>query len=168
MQFNKPPYTGNEDQFVLQALRSGKMSGDGEFTNKCQTWFEKNLPCTKSLLTPSCTAALEMAAILLGIKAGDEVIMPSYTFVSTANAFVLRGAKIVFVDIKSDTMNIDETKIEAVGRNSENPDYAWNNLPYLDLYSATITIHVIKKGQASAIEHINNTIIKNHIIILYL
>ena len=113
MQFNKPPYTGNEDQFVLQALRSGKMSGDGEFTNKCQTWFEKNLPCTKSLLTPSCTAALEMAAILLNIKPGDEIIMPSYTFVSTANAFVLRGARIVFVDIRPDTMNIDETKIEA-------------------------------------------------------
>lgn len=111
--FNRPPYTGNEDQYVLQAMRSQKISGDGPFTKKCHEWFENNLPCQKVLLTPSCTAALEMAAILLGIKAGDEVIMPSYTFVSTANAFVLRGAKIVFVDIKSDTMNIDETKIEA-------------------------------------------------------
>ena len=111
--FNKPPYTGNEDQYVLQAMRSEKISGDGPFTKKCHEWFENNLPCQKVLLTPSCTAALEMAAILLGIQAGDEVIMPSYTFVSTANAFVLRGAKIIFVDIRPYTMNIDETKIEA-------------------------------------------------------
>lgn len=111
--FNKPPYTGNEDQYVLQAMRSDKMSGDGPFTKRCHNWFESNLPCKKALLTPSCTAALEMAAILVDIQPGDEVIMPSYTFVSTANAFVLRGAKIVFVDICPDTMNIDETKIEA-------------------------------------------------------
>lgn len=111
--FNKPPYTGNEDQYVLQAMRSDKMSGDGPFTKRCHTWFESNLPCKKALLTPSCTAALEMAAILVDIQPGDEVIMPSYTFVSTANAFVLRGAKIVFVDIRPDTMNIDESKIEA-------------------------------------------------------
>lgn len=111
--FNKPPYTGNEDQYVLQAMRSNKMSGDGPFTKRCHTWFESNLPCKKALLTPSCTAALEMAAILINIQPGDEVIMPSYTFVSTANAFVLRGAKIVFVDIRPDTMNIDESKIEA-------------------------------------------------------
>lgn len=111
--FNKPPYTGNEDQYVLQAMRSAKMSGDGPFTQQCQAWFEKNLPCKKTLLTPSCTAALEMAAILIDTQAGDEIIMPSYTFVSTANAFVLRGAKIVFVDVRPDTMNIDETKIEA-------------------------------------------------------
>lgn len=111
--FNKPPYTGNEDQYVLQAMCSDKMSGDGPFTQRCHTWFESNLPCKKALLTPSCTAALEMAAILVDIQPGDEVIMPSYTFVSTANAFVLRGAKIVFVDIRPDTMNIDESKIEA-------------------------------------------------------
>lgn len=111
--FNRPPYTGNEDQYVLQAMRSDKMSGDGPFSKLCQTWFEKNLPCNKALLTPSCTAALEMAAILVDIQPGDEVIMPSYTFVSTANAFVLRGAKIVFVDIRPDTMNIDESKIES-------------------------------------------------------
>lgn len=111
--FNKPPYTGNEDQYVLQAMRSDKMSGDGPFTKRCHAWFESNLPCKKALLTPSCTAALEMAAILVDIQPGDEVIMPSYTFVSTANAFVLRGAKIVFVDVRPDTMNIDETKIEA-------------------------------------------------------
>lgn len=111
--FNKPPYTGNEDQYVLAAMHSSKMSGDGYFAKLCQDWFEKNLGCQKALLTPSCTHALEMAALLLDIQPGDEVIMPSYTFVSTANAFVLRGAKIVFVDIRPDTMNIDENLIEA-------------------------------------------------------
>lgn len=111
--FNKPLLTGNEKKHVLQAMQSDKISGDGYFGKKCQTWFEEQLGCSKALLTPSCTAALEMAAILIDIQPGDEVIMPSYTFVSTANAFVLRGAKIVFVDIHADTMNIDETKIEA-------------------------------------------------------
>lgn len=110
--FNRPPYTGNEDQYVLVAMRSDKMSGDGEYGRKCQHWFELQLGCKRSFLTPSCTQALEMAALLLDIQPGDEVIMPSYTFVSTANAFVLRGAKIVFVDIRPDTMNIDETLIE--------------------------------------------------------
>ncbi len=110
--FNKPPYTGNEDQYVLQSMHGDKISGDGPFSKHCHKWFEDHLPCEKALLTPSCTAALEMAAILIDIQPGDEVIMPSYTFVSTANAFVLRGAKIVFVDIRPDTMNIDETKIE--------------------------------------------------------
>lgn len=110
--FNKPPYTGNEEQFVLQSIKSSKISGDGYFTKKCSDWFEEKLKCKKALLTTSCTHALEMAALLLDIKEGDEVIMPSYTFVSTANAFVLRGAKIVFVDIRPDTMNIDESKIE--------------------------------------------------------
>lgn len=111
--FNRPPVTGNEEQYILQALQSPKISGDGPFGQKCQKWFEQNLPCKKSLLTPSCTAALELAALLIDIQPGDEVIMPSYTFVSTANAFVLRGAKIVFVDIRPDTMNIDEQLIEA-------------------------------------------------------
>ncbi len=111
--FNRPPYTGNEDQYVLAAMRSDKMSGDGKFGNQCQRWFQEKLGCKKSLLTPSCTQALDMAAILLDIQPGDEVIMPSFTFVSTANAFVLRGAKIVFVDIRPDTMNIDEKLIEA-------------------------------------------------------
>jgi len=111
--FNKPPLTGNEQQYVLEAMQSNKMSGDGVFGEKCQTWFEKKLGCGKALLTPSCTAALEMSAILIEIQPGDEVIMPSYTFVSTANAFVLRGAKIVFVDIRPDTMNIDEALIES-------------------------------------------------------
>ncbi|WP_428026095.1 dTDP-4-amino-4,6-dideoxygalactose transaminase [Arcobacter sp.] len=110
--FNKPPFTGNEEKYILESIKSSKISGDGEFTKKCHQWFEENLNCPKALLTTSCTHALEMTAILIDIKEGDEVIMPSYTFVSTANAFVLRGAKIVFVDIRPDTMNIDETKIE--------------------------------------------------------
>ncbi|OUE44874.1 dTDP-4-amino-4,6-dideoxygalactose transaminase [Billgrantia desiderata SP1] len=111
--FNKPPYTGRENEHVLAALKSGKLSGDGAYTYKCHEWFENTLPCNKALLTPSCTQALEMAALLINTKPGDEVIMPSYTFVSTANAFVLRGARIVFVDIRPDTMNMDERKIEA-------------------------------------------------------
>ena len=111
--FNKPPLTGNEQQYVLEAMASSKISGDGPFGLKCQVWFEENLGCSKALLTPSCTHALEMAALLSDIQPGDEVIMPSYTFVSTANAFVLRGAKIVFVDIRPDTMNLDENLIEA-------------------------------------------------------
>ena len=111
--FNKPPHTGAEEQYVLQAIKSDKISGDGLFGKKCQAWFEEKLGCKKTLLTPSCTAALEMAAILIDIQPGDEVIVPSYTFVSTANAFVLRGATIVFVDIRPDTMNMDEKLIEA-------------------------------------------------------
>ncbi|PRM91343.1 dTDP-4-amino-4,6-dideoxygalactose transaminase [Arcobacter cryaerophilus gv. occultus] len=110
--FNKPPLTGNEEKYVLESMKSSKISGDGEFTKRCHRWFEERFDCKKVLLTPSCTHALEMAALLLEIKEGDEVIMPSYTFVSTADAFVLRGAKIVFVDIRPDTMNIDESKIE--------------------------------------------------------
>lgn len=111
--FNRPPYTGNEDQHVLAAMRSDKISGDGQYGLKCQEWFEQYLGSPKTLLTPSCTQALEMAALLIDIQPGDEVIMPSYTFVSTANAFVLRGAKIVFVDIRPDTLNLDESLIEA-------------------------------------------------------
>lgn len=109
--FNKPPYTGNEEQYLLEAARSNAMAGDGKFSKKCEQWFESNFDVTKCLLTPNCTQALEMAAILIDIQPGDEVIMPSYTFVSTANAFVLRGAKVVFVDVRKDTMNIDEEKI---------------------------------------------------------
>lgn len=111
--FNKPAYIGIEDKYILESLKSGKLSGDGFFSKRCQKWFEENSFTHKALLTPNCTQALEMAAILMDIKAGDEVIMPSYTFVSTANAFVLRGAKVVFVDIRKDTMNIDENLIEA-------------------------------------------------------
>jgi len=111
--FNRAPYTGEEDVYVLDAMHGRSLVGDGEYGKKCQNWFEKELICKKTLLTPSCTHALEMAAILIDIHPDDEVIMPSYTFVSTANAFVLRGAKIVFVDIRPDTMNIDETLIES-------------------------------------------------------
>lgn len=110
--FNKPPLTGHEEKYVLEAMKSLKISGDGLFGKRCQQWFEQRLPCQKTLLTPSCTHALEMAALLLDIKEGDEVIMPSYTFVSTADAFALRGAKIVFVDVRPETMNIDERLIE--------------------------------------------------------
>lgn len=111
--FNKPPRTGNEDKYVLEAMNSLKISGDGAFGKRSQEWFEKRYGCPKTLLTPSCTHALEMAALLLDIKEGDEVIMPSYTFVSTADAFALRGAKIVFVDVRAETMNMDERLIEA-------------------------------------------------------
>lgn len=111
--FNKPCYTGNERKNLEQVFANNKFSGDGPFTKKCNEWFETRFGCQKALLTTSCTHALEMAAILADIQPGDEVIMPSYTFVSTANAFVLRGAKTVFIDIRPDTMNIDETLIEA-------------------------------------------------------
>ena len=111
--FNQPAYTGNEEKYVLESIKSNHISGNGKFTKMCESWFEHYLASKKTLLTTSCTHALEMAAILLEIQEGDEVIMPSYTFVSTANAFVLRGARVVFVDIRADTMNIDETKIEA-------------------------------------------------------
>jgi len=110
--FNLPPHTGKEKKYILKSIESTHISADGKYTKKCQQWFEENLNIKKALLTSSCTHALEIAAILLNIKDGDEIIMPSYTFVSTANAFALRGAKIIFVDIKDDTMNIDETKIE--------------------------------------------------------
>jgi dTDP-4-amino-4,6-dideoxygalactose transaminase len=111
--FNKPPYTGSEEKYVLEAMHSSHIAGDGVFALKCQEWFERHLECHNALLITSCTHALEMAAILIDIQPGDEVIMPSYTFVSTANAFVIRGARIVFVDIRPDTMNIDETLIES-------------------------------------------------------
>ena len=111
--FNAPPVVGTELDYMQSAMNSGKLCGDGGFTRRCQQWLEQHFGSEKVLLTPSCTASLEMAALLLDIQPGDEVIMPSYTFVSTANAFVLRGAKIVFVDIRPDTMNIDETLIEA-------------------------------------------------------
>ncbi len=111
--FNRPPLVGSEKDYLAQAMQGNKLSGDALFGKKCQLWFEHELACNKALLTPSCTAALEMAAMLIDIQPGDEVIMPSYTFVSTANAFVLRGAKVAFVDIRPDTMNIDEKLIEA-------------------------------------------------------
>lgn len=110
--FNKPPYTGKELSYIEEAIQSQKICGDGVFTKKCSEWIEEKTGTTKALLTTSCTHAIELAALLAEIKPGDEVIMPSYTFVSTADAFVLRGAKAVFVDIRPDTMNIDENLIE--------------------------------------------------------
>lgn len=111
--FNAPPIVGSELEYMQSAMASGKLCGDGGFTRRCQQWMEQRFGSKKVLLTPSCTASLEMAALLINLQPGDEVIMPSYTFVSTANAFVLRGATIVFVDIRPDTLNIDESKIEA-------------------------------------------------------
>jgi dTDP-4-amino-4,6-dideoxygalactose transaminase len=112
--FNKPYFSGNETDYIKKAVNSGMISGNGVFTKKCQAFFENKYNIKKALLTTSCTDALEMCALLLNIKEGDEVIMPSYTFVSTANAFVLRGAKIIFADSKADHPNLDETKIEAL------------------------------------------------------
>jgi dTDP-4-amino-4,6-dideoxygalactose transaminase len=111
--FNKPYLTGQEFKYFKEADDNGQFSGDGKFTKLCNEWFTANTGSYKVLLTHSCTAALEMAAILADIKPGDEVIMPSYTFVSTANAFMLRGAIPVFVDIRPDTLNIDERLIES-------------------------------------------------------
>lgn len=110
--FNVPPYTGKEIEYIKQAVENQKICGDGPFTKKCNEWMEQKTGTAKCLLTTSCTHATELAALLADIKEGDEVILPSYTFVSTADAFVLRGAKAVFVDIRPDTMNIDENLIE--------------------------------------------------------
>ncbi len=111
--FNIPPYIGTELDYVHQAVCDNrKLSGDGPFTKRCNQWLEENLNAQKVLLTTSGTAALEMAALLCDIKPGDEVIVPSYTFSTTASAFVMAGATLVFVDIRPDTINIDETKIE--------------------------------------------------------
>lgn len=112
--FNKPYLTGKEAHYMYDAVHTGKLSGNGKYTKLCQQWFESNYGFHKCLLTTSCTDALEMAAILLNIAPGDEVIMPSYTFVSTANAFVLRGAKLVFADSRKDHPGIDEDSIEAL------------------------------------------------------
>jgi dTDP-4-amino-4,6-dideoxygalactose transaminase len=111
--FNRPYATGNELAYLTEAQRQGHLSGDGAFTHRCQQWIEQRTGCVKALLTQSCTSALELSALLLDLEPGDEVIMPSFTFVSTANAFVLRGAVPVFVDIRQDTLNLDEKLIEA-------------------------------------------------------
>ena len=110
--FNVPQVVGNELKYIEQAIGNHKICGDGEFTKKCSAWMEEKTGTAKALLTTSCTHATEMAALLADIQPGDEVVMPSFTFVSTADAFVLRGAKVKFVDIRPDTMNIDETLIE--------------------------------------------------------
>ena len=113
IRFNVPPFTGKEMDYIRQAVENQKICGDGEFTRKCSEWIEKKTGTRKCLLTTSCTHATELAALLAQVGPGDEIIMPSFTFVSTADAFVLRGAVPVFVDIRPDTMNIDETLIEA-------------------------------------------------------
>lgn len=113
IRFNVPPFTGKEYDYVRQAVENQKICGDGEFTKKANSWFENRTGTAKCLMTTSCIHATELAAILADIQPGDEIIMPSFTFVSTANAFVLRGGVPVFVDIRPDTMNIDETLIEA-------------------------------------------------------
>lgn len=110
--FNRPCITGPEFEYMHQALENGHASGDGPFTKKCQTMMEQSLGVPRALLTTSCTHALEMCALLLDVQPGDEVIVPDFTFVSTANAFALRGARIVFADIRPDTLNIDETRLE--------------------------------------------------------
>lgn len=111
--FNNPPYTGNELGYIKEAIESKKICGDGQFTKKCNAWFEERFSAQKVLLTTSGTTALDMAALLCDFQPGDEVILPSFTFSSTATSVILGGAKLVFVDIRPDTMNIDETKIEA-------------------------------------------------------
>ncbi|MCQ2104494.1 MAG: dTDP-4-amino-4,6-dideoxygalactose transaminase [Fibrobacter sp.] len=111
--FNKPPFVGSEFDYVRAAVESGRICGDGQFNQKCHAWLKEHTGTAKALLTTSCTHALEMAALLCDIKPGDEVIMPSFTFVSTADAFAMRGAKCVFVDIRSDTMNMDEKLVES-------------------------------------------------------
>src|SRR5215469_9327733 len=110
--FNRACLLGNEFRYILQALENSHISGDGDFTKRCHAWLENEIGAPKALLTTSCTHALELSALLLDFKAGDEVIVPSFTFVSTVNAFVLRGARPVFCDIRPDTLNIDETKLE--------------------------------------------------------
>ena len=109
--FNKPPYVGKEKDYIAEAIAANKICGDGQFTKKCHQLLEEMTGSQKVLLTTSGSHALEMAALLCDLEPGDEVILPSFTFSSTANAFVLAGAKLVFVDIRPDTMNIDETKI---------------------------------------------------------
>jgi len=111
--FNRPHLTGRELAYIQQAAAAGQLAGNGRFTKRCQSWLEERLGATRALLTHSCTAALEMSALLIDLQPGDEVIMPSFTFVSTANAFVLRGARPVFVDIRPDTLNLDERLVEA-------------------------------------------------------
>lgn len=113
IKFNEPPFVGSEISYIKDAIESGKICGDGKYTRLCSEWIEKEIGTPKALLTTSCTHALEMASILCDVQPGDEVILPSFTFVSTADAFVLRGAKLVFVDIRPDTMNINEKLIES-------------------------------------------------------
>ncbi len=145
--FNKPTLTGNEEHYVLEAIRSPQISGDGQFTKKCNKWFREKLKCRSVLLTTSCTHALEMAAILIDIKPGDEVIMPSYTFSSTANAFVLRGAKIVFIDIRPDTMNIDVIEDAAQGMMSKYKGAPLGSIGHMGAFSFHETKNYTSGGE---------------------
>ena len=111
--FNQPFVTGTELSNIATAIRSGRLSGDGPFTARCNEWLETRTGCARALLTHSCTGALEMASVLFDLQPGDEVILPSFTFVSSANAFLLRGAVPVFVDIRSDTLNIRLTRVDS-------------------------------------------------------
>ncbi len=112
--FNRPCLAGNEYKYIAEAIANGHASGDGPFTRRCHEFLEHEFHVPKVLLTTSCTHALEMAALLLNCQPGDEVIVPSFTFVSTANAFALRGARIVFADIRPDTLNLDESRLESL------------------------------------------------------
>lgn len=112
--FNRPSFLGREQDYILQSLAAGQISGDGPFSRKCHSFLEGTMDCSRALLTTSCTHALEMAALLLDLKPGDEVIVPSFTFVSTINAFVLRGAKPVFIDVRADTLNMDHDQLESL------------------------------------------------------
>ena len=151
--FNIPPVTGKEIDCISKAIATQHICGDGHFTKACNAWIEQKTGSSKALMTTSCTHAIEMAAILADIQEGDEIIMPSYTFVSTANAFVLRGGVPVFVDIRPDTMNIDETKIEAAKLLVYKA--AWlkqNKLPYstdaakAKLFAAEVAMDVTTKA----------------------
>ena len=112
--FNKPLIIGNEQEYLIKVIKNGKFSGGGEFSQKCSEILQKRIGCAKAIMTPSCTAALEMAGLLCNLQPGDEIILPSFTFVTTASAFALRGAELVWCDIREDTKNIDESKIEAL------------------------------------------------------
>ncbi len=123
--FNKPGMAGNELEYIAEAIRGGHISGDGNYTRKCSTLLEEALGVPKVLLTTSCTHALEMAALLLDLQPGDEVIVPSFTFVSTVNAFVLRGVKPVFADIRPDTLNLDESQLERLITPRTRASWSW-------------------------------------------
>ncbi len=145
--FNRPFIVGRELDYITDAVAKGRLSGDGEYTHRCQEWLEANLGCAKALLTHSCTGALEMAALLCGIAPGDEVIMPSFTFVSTANAFALRGAVPVFVDIRPDTLCLDESALKtALTSNTKAvvPVHYAGNAPDMEALLTFATTHDLR------------------------
>lgn len=151
--FNRPFIVGKELDYIASAVTNGRLSGDGTYTHRCQEWLESQLGCTKALLTHSCTAALEMAALLCNIKPGDEVIMPSFTFVSTANAFALRGATPVFVDIKPDTLCLDETALKAALTRKTKavvPVHYAGNTPDMDVLLSFSAAHDLKVVEDAA------------------